>query len=89
MFSLSDLEAELAEIDENLERCPLNDLEYSQHLDRRKTIYEELHPETKQGVAGGTASGQARNGESRNKRHNVVRSRHGQEDRQVTPHYRT
>lgn len=65
VFSLNDLQAELAEIDENLERCPLSDLEFSQYLDRRKTIYEELHPETKRGVAGGKASGQARNGKDR------------------------
>lgn len=44
---LSDLEAELAEIDENLVRNELTELEKSEHLARRKRVYEALHPEAK------------------------------------------
>ena len=49
IFTYSDLQAELAQIDENLERSPLTDLEHSEQLNRRKAIYESLHPETKRG----------------------------------------
>ncbi len=49
VHDLDDLHAELAEIDENLVRCPLTQLEESRALARRKQIYEALHPETKRG----------------------------------------
>ena len=42
-----DLHAELAMIDENLMRAELSPSERAQQTARRKTIYEELHPETK------------------------------------------
>jgi len=47
--SLEGLEAELAEIDENIVRSDLSALEYGEILLRRKEIYEALHPETKKG----------------------------------------
>lgn len=53
--SLNDLQAELAELDENLLRNDLTVLERSEQLERRKVIYLELYPETRQGLAGGKA----------------------------------
>ena len=46
---LDKLHAELAEIDENVVRTGLSDLELSELLARRKKIYETLHPETRHG----------------------------------------
>ena len=42
-----DLEAELAEIDENLVRANLTPSQEAAAIMRRKQIYEEIHPETK------------------------------------------
>lgn len=47
--SLEGLQAELAEIDENIVRSGLSAIEYGEILLRRKEIYETLHPETKHG----------------------------------------
>lgn len=55
MLDIGPLLQELAEIDENLIRNNLSALQEGLQLARRKTIYEELHPETKAGVAGGKA----------------------------------
>jgi len=48
---LEGLQAELAEIDENFVRNDLSDAEFRELLLRRKKVYENLHPETKAGVA--------------------------------------
>lgn len=47
--SLEGLQAELAEIDENMTRHNPNYLEEGEQLARRKEIYETLQPETRQG----------------------------------------
>lgn len=52
--TVSDLEgllAELAEIDENLIRRKLDCIAQGEQLNRRKEIYEALHPETKAGIS--------------------------------------
>ena len=46
---LEGLQAELAEIDENVVRTALSTIEYGELLERRKEIYESLYPETKAG----------------------------------------
>lgn len=53
---LAELYAELAEIDENLIRNDLTELQQGLQHARRKAIYEKLHPETRQGIAGAIAS---------------------------------
>ena len=49
--TLDALQTELAEIDENVVRTELSMIEYGELLERRKEIYESLHPETKAGQA--------------------------------------
>ena len=53
---LKGLQAELAEIDENLVRHNLNHIDEANQLLQRKEIYEELHPETRQGMRNGQTS---------------------------------
>jgi ParB family transcriptional regulator, chromosome partitioning protein len=52
---LSEDEWRLRAIDENLERNQGTAFQRAIWIGQRKTIYERLHPETKQGVAGGLA----------------------------------
>jgi len=49
VVELDGLHAQLAEIDENLVRNDLTTLDRSRHLEKRKGIYEQLHPETRHG----------------------------------------
>ena len=46
---IKDDAALLAEIDENLVRADLSLVERCLHIDKRKALYERLHPETKHG----------------------------------------
>jgi ParB-like chromosome segregation protein Spo0J len=57
IVEMDDDAAVLAEIDENLIRADLTPAERAMHIARRKELYEELHPETKQGGAPGKAGG--------------------------------
>lgn len=52
LADLDDLKAELAMIDENLRRSDPSPAERSAQIARRKAIYEQLHPETKNGAIG-------------------------------------
>lgn len=47
--------ARLIEIDDNLAGAEMNALDTAVFLATRKAVYERLHPETRQGVAGGLA----------------------------------
>lgn len=49
VVTLSDVDAELAEIDENLVRNDLTALEHAEYTSRRKALYEAKHPSTKKG----------------------------------------
>lgn len=55
--SLEGLQAEMAEIDENIVRSDLSAVEYGEILLRRKEIYDALHPETKATYEGGSFRG--------------------------------
>jgi len=57
---LDEIDAAIAEIDENLVNNPPKGLERAEAMRSRKELYERKHPETKAGVAGGRASGKAR-----------------------------
>ncbi|MDC0743233.1 ParB/RepB/Spo0J family partition protein [Polyangium mundeleinium] len=57
IIEVSDLQAELMELDENLMRTELTMLERGEHMLRRKDIHEQLYPETKHGGAPGKKGG--------------------------------
>jgi ParB family chromosome partitioning protein len=57
VVELSDAEAEMAEIDENLIRAELTPAERADHTGKRKKLYEELYPKTKAGKAPPKRSG--------------------------------
>ena len=52
-----DIDAELAEIDENLVRNELTELERGRHLGRRRELHEARFPETRRGGLPGQAGG--------------------------------
>ena len=52
-IEMDSVQAELAEIDENIVRTKLNRQELCEQLLRRKEIYETLHPETRHGMRNG------------------------------------
>jgi ParB family chromosome partitioning protein len=49
IVDLDDLRCQLWEIDENLARAELTELERAEHIRVRKFVYEQIHPETKNG----------------------------------------
>ena len=55
-IGMDSVQAELAEIDENIVRTKLNRQELCEQLLRRKEIYETLHPETRHGMRNGQTS---------------------------------
>ncbi len=57
VLTVSDLDAALAEVDENLFRTNLTVLERAEFLKRRKEIYEAKHPAAKRGGTPGKAGG--------------------------------
>lgn len=56
ILTVDDLHRRLAEIDENIARFEMRVLERAEWLSERKSIYLQLHPETKRGAAGGKAT---------------------------------
>ena len=57
VVTVRDVDQRLAEIDENLCRAELNQLERAEHLVERKSLYEMKHPETRHGAQGGGKNG--------------------------------
>ena len=56
IIGMNGIQAELAEIDENIVRTKLTKQELGDQLLRRKELYEMLHPETRQGMRNGQTS---------------------------------
>jgi ParB-like chromosome segregation protein Spo0J len=57
LVDVSDVQAAMMEVDENLARVELTALERAEHMARRKQLYETLHPKVKHGGAPGKAGG--------------------------------
>lgn len=55
LWTCNDTWARLLEVDDNLASAELTPLDNALFLAERKRLYEQLHPETKAGVAGGLA----------------------------------
>ena len=56
VYRLDEIERQILEIDVNLCREELTELERGEHLLKRKELYEQLHPETRQHLAGAMAA---------------------------------
>ena len=83
-LGLDALHVELAEIDENLVRSSLSELEASEALERRKQIFEELHPEAKHGGnrKSGSAKSSRQNGDLKSFAANTA-AKTGRSDRSI------
>lgn len=58
-FEKSAVDQELASIDSNLMTLPLGDVDHDQALARRKKLYEQKYPETRQYATGGGEKGKS------------------------------
>lgn len=57
ILDISQVEAKLIEIDENLQRAELTQLQKAEHVAERKKIWESLYPQTKHGGTPGAGRG--------------------------------
>lgn len=57
LIDVTDFQAAMVEIDENLVRIELTALQRAEHINRRKELYEAMHPEAKHGGAPGKPGG--------------------------------
>jgi N6-adenosine-specific RNA methylase IME4 len=76
-------EAELIEIDENLIRADLSDVEQAAHHARRKELYLKLHPETGLGATGKGRAKVCQNGEPNERYTKNTAQQTGQSERTV------
>ena len=60
ILDVDEVHALLIEIDENLQRAELTELQRSQHITERKRIWESLHPQTKHGKNPGAGRGKGK-----------------------------
>jgi ParB family chromosome partitioning protein len=57
LIDVTGVQAAMVEIDENLVRLELTALQRAEHIQRRKELYEAMHPEAKHGGAPGKPGG--------------------------------